>query len=153
MSGGLTFPSRVPSTDESRAWTVIPTSHSWFSWHKSWDVNWFSKQCAITLVFSFGWHVIPNGPWTAVWTLWCIPLPKQFCSRPQSLRCDLTVPYFCFPPFECLSTSSRSNSQSRSYFTNGSLPPPISSSWRQVPWDPQPNIFIFNWTPALIDLV
>jgi hypothetical protein len=28
---------------------------------------------------------------------------QQFCNRPQSLRCDLTVPYFLIPQFECLS--------------------------------------------------
>jgi hypothetical protein len=37
------------------------------------------------------------------WCVWSIPFHKQFHSRPQNLRCDLTVPYFCFPPFECLS--------------------------------------------------
>jgi hypothetical protein len=46
---------------------------------------------------------------------------------------------------------SQSQSQSQSYFTAGGLPP-ISSSWRQVPWDPRPNIF-FSWTPVLIDLM
>jgi hypothetical protein len=33
-----------------------------------------------------------------------------------------------------------SQSQSQSYFTTGGLPP-ISLSWRQVPWDPRPAIF------------
>jgi hypothetical protein len=33
-----------------------------------------------------------------------IPFHKRFQNRPQSLTCDLTVPYICFPPFECLST-------------------------------------------------
>jgi hypothetical protein len=39
-------------------------------------------------------------------------------------------------------------SQSQSHFTTGGLPP-ISSSWRQAPRDPGPDIF-FNWTPATI---
>jgi hypothetical protein len=38
-----------------------------------------------------------------------VPFHNRFCTRPQSLRCDLTVPYFCFPPFLCLSTGSHSN--------------------------------------------
>jgi hypothetical protein len=38
----------------------------WFLSHMSWDVNWFSKQSAVTLTFSFGWYVIPKGPWTVV---------------------------------------------------------------------------------------
>jgi hypothetical protein len=32
------------------------------------------------------------------------PFHKRFRNRSQNLRRDLTVPYFCFPPFECLST-------------------------------------------------
>jgi hypothetical protein len=39
------------------------------------------------------------------WHLWFIPFHKRFRNRPQSSRCDLTVPYFCFPPFECISTN------------------------------------------------
>jgi hypothetical protein len=38
---------------------------AWFLSQKSWYVNWFSKQSAITLTFSFGWYVIPKGPWIA----------------------------------------------------------------------------------------
>jgi hypothetical protein len=34
-------------------------------------------------------------------------------------------------------------SQSQSYFTTGSLPP-ISSSWRQAPWDSRPEIYFFQ---------
>jgi hypothetical protein len=36
---------------------------------------------------------------------------------------------------------SQSQSQSQSYFTTGGLPP-ISSSWRQTPWDSRPEIFL-----------
>jgi hypothetical protein len=43
------------------------------------------------------------------------------------------------------------NSQSQYYFATGSLPP-ISSSWRQAPWDPRPEI-VFNWTLAVIGLM
>jgi hypothetical protein len=43
------------------------------------------------------------------WWLWSIHFHKRFRNRPQSLRCDLTVPYFCFPPFKCLSTSHSSD--------------------------------------------
>jgi hypothetical protein len=37
----------------------------------------------------------------------------------------------------------KSQSWSGSYFTTGGLPP-ISSSWRQAPWDPRPEIFLFQ---------
>jgi hypothetical protein len=33
-------------------------------------------------------------------------------------------------------------SQCQSYFTTGGLPP-VSSSWRQAPWDPRPVIFFY----------
>jgi hypothetical protein len=35
---------------------------------------------------------------------------------------------------------SQNQSQSQSYFTTGGLPP-ISSSWRQAPWDPRSDLF------------
>jgi hypothetical protein len=95
MSQSLTFPSGVSSTDERRAWALVSTCHAWCSWHRSWDVNWFSKQSAVPLAFSFMWYVIPKGPWTVV--------------GPQRLRCDLTVPYFHFPLFECLLTGHSSD--------------------------------------------
>jgi hypothetical protein len=63
ISQALTFPKWVSSTDASRAWAVVSTHRSWFSWHRSWDVNWFSKKFAIALAFSFEWYVIPKGPW------------------------------------------------------------------------------------------
>jgi hypothetical protein len=53
-SQGLTFLSGASATDATRAWTVVSTRRSWFSSRKSWDVNWFSKQLAFTLAFSFG---------------------------------------------------------------------------------------------------
>jgi hypothetical protein len=37
----------------------------------------------------------------------------------------------------------RTQSQSQSYFTTGGLPP-ISSSWRQAPWDTRPEFFQLN---------
>jgi hypothetical protein len=37
----------------------------------------------------------------------------------------------------------QSQIQSQSYFTTGDLPP-ISSSWRQSPWDARPDIFFFQ---------
>jgi hypothetical protein len=64
MSQGLTFPNGMSSSNASIAWTV--TRRSWFSSHRSWAVNWFSKQSAIALAFSFWWYVIPKGQWTAV---------------------------------------------------------------------------------------
>jgi hypothetical protein len=46
----------------------------------------------------------------------------------------------------------QSNPLSQSYFTTDGLPP-ISSSWRQAPWDPRPDFFFFDWTPAVIVLM
>jgi hypothetical protein len=68
VSHGLNFPNGFPLTDASRALTVVSTCRAWFSSHRSWDVNWFSKQSAITLVFSFWfvWYVILKGPWITV---------------------------------------------------------------------------------------
>jgi hypothetical protein len=43
-------------------------------------------------------------------------------------------------------------SQSQSYFTTDGLPP-ISSSWRQAPWDLRPVILFSNWTLAVIVLM
>jgi hypothetical protein len=43
----------------------------------------------------------------------------------------------------------QSTFQSQSYFTTGGVPP-ISSSWRQAPWDSRPVILFFNWTLAVI---
>jgi hypothetical protein len=68
MSHGLTFTNGVAYMDASRAWTVVSICRSWFSSHRSWDVNWFSRQSAITLAFSFRWYVILRGPGTAVGT-------------------------------------------------------------------------------------
>jgi hypothetical protein len=42
----------------------------------------------------------------------------------------------------------RSESQSQSYFTTGGLPP-ISSSWRQAPWNPRAEIFSAEFLPWL----
>jgi hypothetical protein len=66
MSQGHTFSIGMLSTDASRAWTVVSTCPSWFWSHRTRDVNWFSKQSAIALAFSFGWYVIPEGPRIAV---------------------------------------------------------------------------------------
>jgi hypothetical protein len=42
-------------------------------------------------------------------------------------------------------------SQSQSYFISGGLPP-ISSSWKQAPWELRPVILLSNWTLAVIGL-
>jgi hypothetical protein len=47
---------------------------------------------------------------------------------------------------------SQSQSQSQGHFTSGGLPP-ISSSWRQAPWDPRPEFLFSNWTLAVIILM
>jgi hypothetical protein len=46
----------------------------------------------------------------------------------------------------------RSQSQSHSYFTTGGLQP-ISSSWRQAPWDPRPEFLFYNRTLAVFVLM
>jgi hypothetical protein len=58
-----------------------------------------------------------------------------------------------------LSTDSNHNSSkiTSNYFMTGGLPP-ISSSWRQAPWDSQPVILFSNWTlggysPYVIELL
>jgi hypothetical protein len=43
-------------------------------------------------------------------------------------------------------------SQSQSYFTTGGLQP-ISSSWRQAPWDSRPVILFSNWALTVIVLM
>jgi hypothetical protein len=40
----------------------------------------------------------------------------------------------------------------QTYFTTGGLPP-ISSSWREAPWDPLPEFLFSNWTLAVIVLM
>jgi hypothetical protein len=45
---------------------------------------------------------------------WTILFQKESRNRPDNVRCDLTVAYFCFPPFKCLSPSHSSN---YSYFS------------------------------------
>jgi hypothetical protein len=62
LSGGL-------STASSRAWTLASTRRSWFSSHKSWCVNWFSKQSAIVLAFSDRRNLRTEWPWIAVGAL------------------------------------------------------------------------------------
>jgi hypothetical protein len=47
MSQVLTYSMGVASTGVTRAWTLASTCCSWFSSHRSWDVNWFPKQSAI----------------------------------------------------------------------------------------------------------
>jgi hypothetical protein len=41
---------------------------------------------------------------------------------------------------KCWVNASLPTAWNKCYFTTGSLPP-ISSSWRRVPWDPRPEIF------------
>lgn len=43
ISQGSNFSIGVLSTDASKDWPVVSNRHSWFSSHKSWDVNWIPK--------------------------------------------------------------------------------------------------------------
>jgi hypothetical protein len=61
-----------------------------------------------THTFSYAWYVIPKGARIAVYSLFH-PFHKRFRYRPHSSRCGLTVPCFCFPPSECLSTDHSSD--------------------------------------------
>jgi hypothetical protein len=93
MSQGLNLPKGVSSTEERRACTLsLHPTHSWFSSHSSWDVKWVSKQSAITLAFSFGWCVIPKGPWTVVGAFGPSLFIGDFAIS-HKLRYDLTVPF------------------------------------------------------------
>jgi hypothetical protein len=51
-----------------------------------------------------------------------------------------------------VNNESQSQIQSQTYFTTGGLPP-ISSSWRQAPWDSRPAILFSNWTLADVVLM
>jgi hypothetical protein len=68
-SHGLILSGGLLSTASSRVWTLVSTRPSWFSLHRSWCVNWFSKQSAIALASSDGWNLSPEGPWMAVGAL------------------------------------------------------------------------------------
>jgi hypothetical protein len=60
------FPKRCRLQMRAELGLLVSSRRSWFSSHRSWDENWFSKQITIPLAFSFGWYVIPKCPWTAV---------------------------------------------------------------------------------------
>jgi len=86
----------------NRPWTRTFNCHSWFSSYTSCGVNWFSRQSAVTLAFSNGRNLRPEGLWISGWCLWSVPPHKALRKRPDCPRCDLTLAYFCFPPFSCL---------------------------------------------------
>jgi hypothetical protein len=68
-----------------------------------------------------------------------------FSSSPTTHRATVEV-------FEPTSTRGLQLVKSQSCFTTGCLPP-IGSSGRQVHWDSRPEIFFFNRTLAVIDLM
>jgi hypothetical protein len=89
LSDGVLF------TALSRVWTLASTRRLWFSTHRSWCVNWFSKQSAITLAFSNRRNLKLEGPSSiSSWCLWSIPLYDGFRNGPYSLRCDIRVTLF-----------------------------------------------------------
>jgi hypothetical protein len=92
----------------SRAWTLASTRRSWFSSHKSWCVNWFSKQSAIALAFSNGWNFRPEGQWIAVGAFGPSLFMRDF-GMSHIAWGDHKVTYFCFPPLNCLFTGHSSD--------------------------------------------
>jgi hypothetical protein len=75
----------------------------------------------------------------------------------NTLKAAVTTPHKLKAHFWLLLISSvsalyQSQSQSQNYFRTGSSPP-ISSSWRQAPWDSRPVILFPNWTLAVIVLM
>lgn len=65
----------------------------WAGFLKSPQSPWLSRSGGMLFLIVHGQRLVS----------WSIPFHKGFRSRPQSLRCDVTVPFFCFPQFECLS--------------------------------------------------
>jgi hypothetical protein len=53
-SHSLILSGSLLSTSLNRAWTLSHTRRLWFSSHKSWYVNWFSKQSTTELAFLDG---------------------------------------------------------------------------------------------------
>jgi hypothetical protein len=87
-----------------------------------------------------------DGSWVAVWLLhFCWPSPAQWFLVSSSR--GLVIISCCLTALEAFKAwklqrfeRSQSQSQSQSYFTTGGLRP-ISSSWRQAPWDSWPETF------------
>jgi hypothetical protein len=88
LAGGGLF------TASSRARTLASSCHSWFSSHKSWCVNWFSKKSAIALAFSDEWKLRPEGPWIAVGVLGPCPFRRDFAMGQIAWDVTSTLPIF-----------------------------------------------------------
>jgi hypothetical protein len=82
-----------------RAQLGLSTSRSRFSSQRSRDVTIGNLVGFLVRLICYFCRVTNSD-----WCIWSIPFHGRFRNRPQRLRCDFTVPYFCFPPFECLST-------------------------------------------------
>jgi hypothetical protein len=108
-SHGLILSGTLLPTALSRARTPASTRRSWSSSHKSWYVNWFSKQSAIALAFSDGWNLRPEGPWIAVGALGPSLFRRDFAMGQIAWGVTSVLTYFCFPPFKCLSTGHSSD--------------------------------------------
>jgi hypothetical protein len=83
------------STDAIRTWTRVSTCRSSSSSHRSYLVNWFSKQSPVALAFLSGWYFIRECPRTALGAF-----DEGSRNRTQSLKRDLQGPYFCLAFFE-----------------------------------------------------
>jgi hypothetical protein len=105
MSQGFNFRKEVSTTDASRAWTLLFTCHSCFCSHRSWYVNWFSKESAIVLAFSFMWYIIPKGPWIAVSAFDPFRFLNDFTLGHRSWGVTSQFPTLS-PKFACLSPDS-----------------------------------------------
>jgi hypothetical protein len=93
-----------------------------------------SKQTHGLLAMTAHSLAIPGSHWLTVQLLLALTITVSLRSvshGTQGEPSDLSL---------LLLVQSQSQSQSQSYFTTGGLPP-ISSSWRQAPWDPRPDFF------------
>jgi hypothetical protein len=101
MSQGLNSPSRVLSTDASRAELQSPPITHGFCQidHEMWTA--FVNNLQLRWLSCSG-DIIPKGPSTVIGAFGPSLSISDFATS-HSLRCNLTIPYFCFPLFECLS--------------------------------------------------
>jgi hypothetical protein len=110
-----------------------------FVYHRCSSCRWVKRQPCINLLYKYLSSLYRTYERTSAW--WFASYWLKVSSLLGSLCVCLHLWVLCV---ECCCC--------QSYFTTGGLPP-ISSSWRQAPWDPRPDLFFPNWTPAVIVLM